>query len=146
MTWKRMKALVSALLSGDHILPDDEESRIALLQYALEETVDLSQALKLEVSEDEPVDAILIGYNNMKFRKPNLPINDDSEIDIDDGLTYAVARFMTSYLSMEKFNVHRGMAKELCKRYSDKVESLRQESAKLGVGNRMTFIEEDQYE
>jgi hypothetical protein len=144
MKWGRLKKLTSSLLSGDHILPDGEEDKVVLLEYALEEITDLSEPLQLEVDPDSPVtNLVRIGYNGKKFRRANLPNTDDDEVDIDEGLTYAAARLIASYVSMQKFDLHRAAALDLMQRYMNKVESMRMEDADFGVNGKRTFIQED---
>jgi len=145
MTWGRLQKLTEALLTGDYNFPKDIEARIALLQYALEEITDLSEPTQLE-STDLSVEKVRSGYNGVVYRRANLPDNDTEEMDIDIGLCFACARLMASYISKEKFNLHRNMAIELLNRYTAKIESFREDNAVYGKYDEKTYIKADQYE
>ncbi len=125
MTWNRVQALTEALLSGDHTLIKDTESRLALLSYAYEEIANISEVLTLE-EVGTGVNAIREGFNDGTYvRRANLPSSNDDELDIDDGLAFAVARLMASYVSKEKFSIHRDHAIDLINTYNRKVYSMR---------------------
>ena len=121
MNWTRLQALVEALLSGDHTLVVNEEARVALLAYAYEEVSNLSEVLTNERDGDgvNQVRVTTIGH----VKRPDLPSNGDSAIDVDYGLCFAVARFMASYVSKEKFSIHREAAIEIINTYNRKVYS-----------------------
>jgi len=145
MTWGRLQALVEALLAGDHTLTVNPEGRVALLQYAYEEIADRADVLYLE-TDDSTVDKVRKTYNGYYVRRPNLPVDDDATIELDVGLCFAAARLMASYVSKEKFNVHREFALDLINTWNQKIMSLRSDYAELGVGLEKTIILEDQYE
>lgn len=124
MTWFRLQKLVEALLSGDHTLPKDVDMRLVLLQYAFEQVSDDAQAIVLFRDADTDPERVNTRQSlGGRIVRPNLPSRDDEEIDMDEGLVFAVARYMASYISKEKFNLHEAKAKELIKNYNNKVYS-----------------------
>jgi hypothetical protein len=145
MTWGRLQKLTEALLAGDHTLVKEPESRIALLQYAYEDLGNLAQVLAWE-TEDTSIPFIRQWENGIVLRRPSLPTSDDEELDVDEGLTFAVARLMASYVSKMKYNLHKSVALEIIETYNNKVESYREATAPYGVGMERTYIKEDQYE
>ena len=144
MTWGRLQALVEALLAGDHKLTVDPEGRIGLLQYAYEEIGDLAEVLTLATSDDM-IERIRQSVNGLNIKRPSLPIDDTSELAVDEGLSFALARLMASYVSKEKYGLHRAAALELIKIYNDKVYSYREMNSKYGTDGEKTYIEGDQY-
>jgi len=145
MTWGRLQALAEALLAGDHTLTTNPEGRIALLQYAIEEIADRADVLYLE-TDDVTVDRVRKSYNQFIIRRPDLPSDDSDTIELDVSLCFAAARLIASYISKEKYNVHRDFAIELIQLWNQKVMSLRDDYAELGVGLENTVIVEDQYQ
>ncbi len=129
MTWSRLQNLVSGLLAGDTVLPKDVDLRLALLEYALEEVASNTEALKLYQSNDSTREKVRRSvYDSGQFvARATLPTSNEDEIDIDQGLTFAIARYMASFISKEKFAMHEAKAKEIINRYNAKVYSYRDE-------------------
>ena len=55
------------------------------------------------------------------IRKPELPENDDDEIDIDEDLCFALARYTASLISKEKVQLHEEKAEDIIMKYNQKV-------------------------
>jgi hypothetical protein len=123
MTWGRLQALVEALLAGDRVLTADIEGRLALLEYAYEEITNLSEVLSLEGNDQ--TDIVRQSVKDLTVSRPELPADNTSILPVDKGLVFAVARLMASYVSNEKFQIHRNQAIQLIERYNSKVYSAR---------------------
>jgi hypothetical protein len=133
MTWRRVKSLTNSLLSGDTPFPmDDEESAIALLEYALEQ-VAIESYVSILIS-DTPVtnNTIRVNDDGKYVRRPNLPSDDNDIIDIDKGLVFAVCRLMASYLSRENKQIHYLIAKSSMEKYEEMICGIR-EAQKDGI-------------
>lgn len=128
MKWGRLKHLTEMLLSGDTGFPlDDEDKALALLQYAFETVAIRADAKCLIVEEGEtpePHNIVRINTNGHFIRRPRLPESDEDELDMDEGLIFAVARLMASFLSVEKFNVHYQVADSIMNKYGEMMISI----------------------
>jgi len=122
-TWKNMQDLVSALLAGDLKLPKEPEQRIELLKYGYESVMNKAVVLSLLVNRKATdLDDVFSQTSYGEFiRRPSLPTNDTDVLDIDKALVFAVARFMASFISKEKYLYHEQKAIELIKSYNNKV-------------------------
>ena len=123
MTYGKLKTLVSALLIGDHNLTTEGDQVLMLLDYAFDRVANEADAISLMTTEPESYTIIRNGPGNLYIRKPRLPANDDSELDIDSELIYAVARFMCSFISREKMTFHEREAQKIINRYNQKVQA-----------------------
>ena len=54
------------------------------------------------------------------IRVPAVPLVDEDILDIDEELTFAVARYLASYLSKEKGGIHVNAADRIIKDYNAK--------------------------
>jgi hypothetical protein len=130
MTWLRLQSLTEALLAGDNVLPKSVESRLSLLEYALEEVSSVAETLvlytdKTDTSREKIRRSV---YDKNKYiAKANLPTTDEDEIDIDDGLCFAIARLMASFISRDKFQLHEKKAEMIIQRYNAKIYSYRED-------------------
>jgi hypothetical protein len=131
MKWNRLQKLTEAMLSGDNYLNEDEDSKIAVLEYALEMVALKADAKTLIVVTEDTVDfeVVRIVDECTYIRRPKLPMSLDDEIDIDQGLTYAVARFMASTVSSEKYQYHSSLALEIIKSYTESISMLVEQSS-----------------
>jgi hypothetical protein len=127
MKWLRLQKLVEALLTGDHTLVKDAEVRLALLEYALEQTAEMGDSLVLYREGEEHKINSLRQSGNGYIVRATLPERDDDIIDIDQGLTFAVARFMASYVSKEKFSLHEKRAIDIVQMHNNKLSSYREQ-------------------
>lgn len=138
MTRDALYGLVSGLLSADgSSLPSDiDRERLGLLEMAMEMTVMESEPAMLtfpvtdwndgSLNNRRFIRSVTVGMNEDRDEfetkvivAPILPENADDELDIDHGLCFAVARFMTSMLcKIDYYNIHTTEAKRLCKEYT----------------------------
>lgn len=122
MTYGEVKILTSALLSGDYVVPEENDKVLMLLKYAFLKIATEADALKLFTVDRS--DAILReGKGNTFIRMPNTPEEDDDQLDIDDELGYPAARFIASFISKEDKKLHEFEANELIRAYNSKVDS-----------------------
>jgi len=141
MKWGRVQKLTEALLAGDGVLIQDAEGRIALLQYAYEEIANLTEVLSLETT-DATVDKVRESVNGTVIRRPGIPTDNNDELQVDEGLCFVVARLIASYISREKYGLHRKQALDMIEVYNRKVYSYRDGHATSYFGNEKTFIPE----
>jgi len=143
MTYGNLKNLVRALLIGDQTLTKNEAEILVLVEYAFDKVANEADALKL-FTEDVARNRILRSGPGRQFvRKPALPATDTEEMDIDNELCFAVARYMCSFVSREKGGIHVNEAGNLIRAYNNKVatyfENLEQ------YGDLDEFSETDQF-
>jgi len=143
MTYGNLKNLVRALLIGDQTLTKNEAEILVLVEYAFDKVANEADALKL-FTEDVAANRILRSGPGRQFvRKPALPTNDADEMDIDNELCFAVARYICSFVSREKGGIHINEAGNLIRAYNNKVatyfENLEQ------YGDLAEFDETDQF-
>ena len=122
MTYSNLKYLVKALLVGDNVLTKDNNEVLVLLSYAYDKIANEADALKLFTAVTEDKQIIRQGPGSLFVRMPNLPEEDSDELDIDDELCYAAARFMCSFVSREKGGIHVKEAQSLIRTYNHKVQ------------------------
>ena len=143
MTWGTLQLLTKGLLSGDYDLPEDEEVRVALLQMAMEQVCNSSSPVTLSYPEgddilehreivrqfemstkEDPNTGMMIRIKGYIIR-PLLPSTSNDVIDIDEGLTYAVARLMAGYVAnIENKRYHTEEATRIIEMYKVNVVSL----------------------
>lgn len=122
MTYKEIKALTQVLLSGDMTYPDDEVESLMILKYALEEVALSADTaiLSYPIAEKDTNDRSIIRITEQErvvFRA-TLPTTDESVIEIDEGLVFAVARYMASFVSSDKMQYHYSIADKIVTRYN----------------------------
>lgn len=116
--------MTQVLLSGDTILPKDDDAMLPLLGYALELTAYAANTQKLRCVDTtrEFIRFSTMGDNPEEFiRRAELPVSDSDEIDIDEGLIYAVARFIAYAASTEKYNFHYSAAMDMITKYNESI-------------------------
>ena len=125
MIFKRTLILAQALLTNGLVMPDDEEERLVLLEYALQEVANKATTLRL-VSLN--VDNRIVkpsGVEGVFMRSPALPRNVEEEIDIDEPLAFAVARYLAAFVSEDPkiAEYHVNKAIDIINQYNTTVES-----------------------
>lgn len=127
MTLLRLISTTQGLLLGDTQLPDaTDQKAIALVAMALEEVAYSAEATLL-VTDDTTEEIIRkadIFGENKYIRRPTLPSSENDEIDINENLCFAVARYIASYVSREKFEIHRRYGDLLIKKNNENVVSM----------------------
>ncbi len=138
MTYTMLKNLTTGLLTGDNVLPSDEEVMLGLLQYALTTTAMKADSLHL-MTLSTTANVLRLAQGDYLIRNPELPVDDEDEIDIDDELIFAVSRFIASYLSREKGGIHVQAADRIILDYNAKTyeitEQMQLEADKVGVAD-----------
>ena len=105
MNYSALKSLVSGLLIGDHVLPDDPVVLQGLVQYALTTVAMKAESLHL-MTLNTTEEILRLAKGDYLIRMPLVPTLDTDEIDIDNELVFAVARYIASYLSRDKGGIH----------------------------------------
>jgi hypothetical protein len=123
MTYKDLKHLVNVLLTGDVVLTKNDDEIIALLRYAFERVANEADALKLFTTENPNERIVRNGPGKLFVRMPKIPEFEEDEIDVDEELCFAVARFMCSFISTAKIEVHLSEASKVINSYNQKVQT-----------------------
>jgi len=122
MTYGQLKSLCEALLTGDNILPDDDDQVKSLLSYAYNKVATEADALKLfTASKDNAI--LRQGPGRTFIRVPDLPKDDNDELDVDSELGFPTARYICSFISREKGGIHVMEAQTLIRHYNAKVQA-----------------------
>ncbi len=143
MTYGNFKYLVKALMIGDNVLTKDNNEILVLLQYAYDKIANESDALKLFTAVSVDKEIIRQGPGNLYVRMPLLPENDSDELDIDDELCFAAARFVCSFISREKGGIHTNEAQHLIRMYNNKVQTFFENYDQ--DGNLTEYNDEDKF-
>ncbi len=138
MTYTTLNNILTGLLLGDNTIPKDPEVMKGLVQYAL--TTVAMQADSLHLMTLSVTDNVLrLTQGDYMIRVPAVPLLDTDEVDIDDELVFAVARYMASYLSKEKGGIHVNAADRIVKDYNAKtwevLEQMQKEAYAGGIGD-----------
>ncbi len=120
MTFGRLKSAIKVLLIGDNELPHDKDQIIAAIEMAYLQLASKATALKL-LTTDNASQVIRLGPGGTYVRMPELPDEDEDELDVDKELAPAVARIIASYLSREKGGMHAVEADKILRSYESKV-------------------------
>lgn len=124
MTLKRLKSIVSGLLTGDNVMPSDKDVILGLLGMAFSEVSTHANSLRLITIGKSSAVARLASEPDYHYRYPVMPESDEDELDIDEELSYPVARFVASYVSDKKMLMHKSEAMRLIREYNSKVAEL----------------------
>ena len=120
MTYGSLKNLVTGLLIGDNVIPKDDAVFKSLLAYAYSMISDKAEALHLlTLNKKDNINRFATG--EFLMRNPEMPTEDSSELDIDDELCFAVARYIASMLSKEKTSMHQQYGDDIILKYNGKV-------------------------
>ena len=107
-------------MHGDNIVPSDDETLLGLVEYSLNMISERAESLHLlTVNKAEIIQRMATG--SYMIRKPELPEKDDDEIDIDEDLCFALARYTASLISKEKVQLHEEKAEDIIMKYNQKV-------------------------
>ena len=103
MTFGELKTLVKVLLIGDTQLPGSDDEILSLLDMIQYRVAMEAEALSL-MTKDSINNEILrkCSVNSWLIRRPLIPKDDDTNIDLDTELTYAVANYMAGSLSKQR--------------------------------------------
>jgi hypothetical protein len=123
MTYKDLKYLTGALLIGDVVMTKDDDELLMLLRYAFERIANEADALKLFTVEDPNQRIVRNGPGGLYVRMPKPPEYEEDELDLDEELCFAVARYMCSFVSSEKAQLHTQEASKIINSYNQKVQT-----------------------
>lgn len=123
MKYKELKVLSSALLYGDNKLPSGEPELKALLMLAFNDIASRAQSLRL-MTKSMNKEVLRGSVGDYLTRYPELPENDESELDMDKDLCFAAARFIASYVSKNKPAVHVEEGEKMIRLFNGKVNSM----------------------
>jgi len=136
MTYATIKSLVTGLLTGDNVLPSDEAVLQSLFSYALTTVATQADSLHL-MTLSTTADVLRLAQGDYLIRMPVTPTLDADLIDIDEELTFAVARYVASYVSREKGGIHVQAADRIIKDYNAKtyeiIDQMQLEAYQEGV-------------
>ena len=120
MTYGSLKNLVTGLLIGDNVIPKDDAVFKSLLAYAYSMIADKAEALHLlTLNKKDNINRFATG--EFLMRNPEMPTEDASELDIDEELCFAVARYIASMLSKDKTAMHQQYGDDIILKYNGKV-------------------------
>lgn len=123
MTYRALKYVAKGLLSGDGSLPREDDILKALLGMAYNHITNKCSVLNL-LTLDKSAEIHRLGVGKHMIRKPDMPTDDDSELDIDDDLGYVAASLIASYVSENKVAVNQKRAQEGINDYNAKVTEI----------------------
>ena len=142
MTYATLKNVTVGLLIGDNKLPNDDDVVKGLLQYALTTVAMQADSLHL-MTLSTTANVLRLAQGDYLIRMPELPVLDTDLIDIDEELTFAVARYIASYVSKEKGGIHVNAADRIIKDYNAKTyeitEQMQAEALAAGVDDLCTM-------
>ena len=120
MTYGQLKGLCSSLLIGDTKLPMDNVKLLPLVDYGLQKIAMKADSLRL-MTKNTAANIVRVASNKQYIRKPNLPALDDDILDIDDELCYALANFISGFLSKNKPKEFNNEAQNIMNDFNSKV-------------------------
>lgn len=123
MTYRALKYVTAGLLTGDNKLPKEEDVLKALLGMAYNYISNKCTVLNL-MTLDKSADIHRLGLGSHMLRRPDLPVEDGDELDIDDDLGYVAASLVASYVSAEKVGIHQSRADTGIRDYNAKVNEV----------------------
>ena len=138
MTYGALKNLTRVFLTGDIKLIDDDNLLLPSVKYALMTVATKADSLHL-MTLSTTADVLRLAPGDYLIRIPNLPTTDTDEMDIDEELAPAVARFLASYFSREKAGIHIKAAEAIIADYNAKtweiIEQMELEAEQEGVAD-----------
>lgn len=136
MTYGTFKSITTGLLTGDNVLPDDAAVLQGLVTYALTTVAMKADSLHL-MTLSTTANVLRLAQGDYLIRMPELPTLDEDIMDIDEELTFAVARYLSSYLSRDKGGIHVNAADRIILDYNAKTyeitEQMQVEAYEAGV-------------
>lgn len=138
MTYGVLKAITTGLLTGDNVLPTGEGVLEGLVEYALTTVAMQADSLHL-MTLSTTADVLRLAQGDYLIRRPISPALDTDLLDIDEELSFAVARYVASYVSREKGGIHVQAADRIVKDYNAKTweitEQMQVEAYGAGVAD-----------
>ena len=139
-----LRNITAGLLTGDNVLPEDEEVLIGLVQYALTTTAMKADSLHLmTLSTSENI--LRLAPGDFLIRVPHTPEDAEDDVDIDEELIFAVARFIASYVSRDKGGVHVQAANRIIADYNARTWEMLDQMKKVALNEGLPAQEEGSY-
>lgn len=136
MTYGMFKSITTGLLTGDNVLPNDADVMKGMINYALTTVAMQAESLHL-MTLSTTANVLRLAQGDYLIRTPELPDFDEDIVDIDEELTFAVARYVASYVSRDKGGIHVNAADRIIKDYNAKtyeiIEQMQLEAAEEGL-------------
>jgi len=133
MKYREFKHLVEVILTGDIAISDDDAYLLAAMRYAFETVAMSTDVAVLTVTEEEyqqvkdTREVVRVDLQNKRRTlRPRIPINDDDDIDLDEGVCFTAARLVASLFSIEKMQYHRDIAMNELKDYNELLQAMRE--------------------
>ena len=146
MTFKDFKSLTSVLLTGDVVLTNNDDELLMLLRYSFERVANEADALKLFTSHNPNERIVRNGPGGLFVRMPKTPEYEEDEIDLDEELCFAAARYICSFVSTTKAQLHIQEAGKIINSYNQKVqtffETLEREDNKKNMEHNQSIYRE----
>ena len=120
MTYKTFKNVLRGMLTGDNVIPTDEDVMLALLEYGFTTVATKADSLRL-MSAGTATEVLRLSQDGQLIRFPRLPAMDEDELDIDKELCYPTAHYIAANLSKEKAAMHISAADREISDYNAKV-------------------------
>jgi hypothetical protein len=120
MTFGLLQSVVKGLMIGDNNPPTDKNIYIGLLSYAYNMIGNKAESFHL-LTLNRRQDLLRMASGDYFMRVPELPTNDEDELDIDNELGYVAARYICSMISDKKMQLHEAKAEDLIRDYNGKV-------------------------
>lgn len=105
MTYGQLKSLIKGLLTGDNVLPPDEDVVQSLVGAAMLSVATRADSLHL-MTLSTTSNVLRVAKGDYLIRMPQTPTLDDELLDIDEELVPIVARMVASYVSATKGGIH----------------------------------------
>lgn len=148
MTYQVLKSITAGLLTGDNKLTTEADVLLGMVSYALTTVATKADSLHL-MTLDTSGDILRLGHGDYVIRRPQLPVFDADELDIDDELGYAVARLLAGMVSKEKGGIHNGAAERIILDYNAKVyeiiDQMQQEALLAGITDQYTIVDNSEF-
>ncbi len=139
MTYGTLKYIVAGLLVGDRTLPNDDKVVKGLLAYAYNKISNKTESLHL-LTLNKNKNIYRHATGDYLMRVPEMPKDDDDELDIDEELGYVAAEFIAGFISKDKKLIHDAEANELIIQYNGKVESILN-AVRYNTTTKETYVE-----
>jgi len=123
MTYGFMLTVTRGLLTGDNLLPEDNDTLLSLSNYALTTVATKAESLHLMTLSTD-ADILRLAHGDYLIRRPDAPEDYIDELDIDEELGFAVSRFLASYVSRDKGGIHVQAATRIITDFNGKVSGI----------------------
>jgi hypothetical protein len=124
MTYRMFQSIVKGLMLGDNNPPVDQDIYTGLLYYAYHMVGNKAESFHL-LTLNRKGDLLRMATGDYFLRRPTLPTTLDDELDLDEELCFAAARFFCSMLSDDKTHLLEG--EEIIRNYNEKVYQIFEE-------------------